>query len=115
MRISDWSSDVCSSDLHLPDPAPHALHLAPVELGIEVAGALDAARPGEATRRGPQADGHRTDLVVEQALVELLPARRVLELVGLHVCGGHPRSSGRSTRRRPRLTTSTKRPLVVRW
>src|SRR3546814_5396810 len=22
MRISDWSSDVCSSDLHLPDPDP---------------------------------------------------------------------------------------------
>src|SRR3546814_10774270 len=38
MRISDWSSDVCSSDLHLQrlrDPAPepgalHPLHLQPV-------------------------------------------------------------------------------------
>src|SRR3546814_18951756 len=38
MRISDWSSDVCSSDLL--QPAPHALHVRPVfvaALGGEVA------------------------------------------------------------------------------
>src|SRR3546814_6139916 len=31
MRISDWSSDVCSSDLELPDPAP------PPDLAIQQA------------------------------------------------------------------------------
>src|SRR3546814_19435904 len=30
MRISDWSSDVCSSDLHRANPAP--LHLEPATL-----------------------------------------------------------------------------------
>src|SRR3546814_9348655 len=31
MRISDWSSDVCSSDLQIIDELPGIAHVAPVE------------------------------------------------------------------------------------
>src|SRR3546814_14354745 len=43
MRISDWSSDVCSSDLSLPLAASHAA------LGI-LAGVLEARRSGVGAR-----------------------------------------------------------------
>src|SRR3546814_9863788 len=78
MRISDWSSDVCSSDLLADDPAVHPLavagrieaglvaafvHLAEArgvpDLGAEVAIALDAAL-GEldvAALRGQRREG----------------------------------------------------------
>src|SRR3546814_6048193 len=36
MRISDWSSDVCSSDLGVPAPAGAGLALLPVVIGFEL-------------------------------------------------------------------------------
>src|SRR3546814_20772106 len=35
MRISDWSSDVCSSDLDLLQPVPHRLALRAVDLQVD--------------------------------------------------------------------------------
>src|SRR3546814_2591814 len=43
MRISDWSSDVCSSDLQTLVDSPGAVHAA-------------RGRPGERARRRPQGD-----------------------------------------------------------
>src|SRR3546814_4272987 len=40
MRISDWSSDVCSSDLPVPQRYPQFLHLGQTDV---VAGVLPAA------------------------------------------------------------------------
>src|SRR3546814_6337360 len=53
MRISDWSSDVCSSDLPVPEVAPHqdTGRLQPVDrlcpAVVEVAGLVAADRAGE--------------------------------------------------------------------
>src|SRR3546814_13266156 len=43
MRISDWSSDVCSSDLILGRRGPHQIAMTPKELGE--LGHLERARP----------------------------------------------------------------------
>src|SRR3546814_6899952 len=36
MRISDWSSDVCSSDLHLSRAGDHVLHIVGVTRAVDV-------------------------------------------------------------------------------
>src|SRR3546814_11150317 len=36
MRISDWSSDVCSSDLHLTEAAHHRHHVRGSDAAVEV-------------------------------------------------------------------------------
>src|SRR3546814_14367702 len=46
MRISDWSSDVCSSDLHLAAGAGGGRNFAAGAAGIGVAGAAPARRRG---------------------------------------------------------------------
>src|SRR3546814_12238562 len=60
MRISDWSSDVCSSDLAVPDPAragaqcgAHRAGRAPLTAALAVADAVDRVRQ---SRHGA---GHR--------------------------------------------------------
>src|SRR3546814_5948859 len=58
MRISDWSSDVCSSDLM-------AAHRDPVHRGNHRFGAVEArAEPGEARRRDRHVAALRGDLQV---------------------------------------------------
>src|SRR3546814_10855587 len=70
MRISDWSSDVCSSDLHADDAKEQAAG--------EVDGAVDAraggARPGDG-----KAGKHRCD----QHLEQVPPARAPRKLPGM--------------------------------
>src|SRR3546814_12348097 len=49
MRISDWSSDVCSSDLFRPPPDPHSLDLlrpAGADAELSWAGGVADRRPG---------------------------------------------------------------------
>src|SRR3546814_7319742 len=48
MRISDWSSDVCSSDLHDRNPAPFALR----DLGAELAEQRFNGTPFDVPARG---------------------------------------------------------------
>src|SRR3546814_4573326 len=51
MRISDWSSDVCSSDLESGDPRPALLveqHGAPCSPGLDPTGAVAADTNGRA-------------------------------------------------------------------
>src|SRR3546814_20823321 len=61
MRISDWSSDVCSSDLHRPDPD---VAYTP---GVDVRGnaVAPADQPGQSRVAAP-------DVVVIQLTVDLL-------------------------------------------
>src|SRR3546814_14507565 len=49
MRISDWSSDVCSSDLRIGDVMPYR----PSVAGLLLAAVFDAAKAEEMVRRGP--------------------------------------------------------------
>src|SRR3546814_8148343 len=64
MRISDWSSDVCSSDLGLTHPATEIHERLPAT-GVE----RDIAPPA-----GPQVGGHlRQRRAVEAAVVDLRP------------------------------------------
>src|SRR3546814_13132684 len=51
MRISDWSSDVCSSDLKTPDAL--VAELTPTRALPELPAKLDAGTPGELLRRRP--------------------------------------------------------------
>src|SRR3546814_17343278 len=88
MRISDWSSDVCSSDLRVAVPArlrqpvleadpfvvAHVSHLADADVGVEQVRALE---------RGAHAD-HRSPAV-------RAPDERVLATVRAHVFGGPDR------------------------
>src|SRR3546814_19160291 len=55
MRISDWSSDVCSSDLQLADAAAgggHELELQRLALGVVPAAALQLGPAGGVEQRG---------------------------------------------------------------
>src|SRR3546814_13379657 len=62
MRMSDWSSDVCSSDLYQPRDR-HAVALEPFELGL-------VGRPHPRLALAPALQAH----LVEQYLAELLGA-----------------------------------------
>src|SRR3546814_8940272 len=57
MRISDWSSDVCSSDLPAPRPAPHERAHRPRP---SAHASTRAARP--ARRRAPRGRAPRSDI-----------------------------------------------------
>src|SRR3546814_13916763 len=46
MRISDWSSDVCSSDLHRPEPERHFVVEAAVGVAAERSGIAEVHPPG---------------------------------------------------------------------
>src|SRR3546814_1296885 len=80
MRISDWSSDVCSSDLPVPAVAPDALELAyeaidwtPAESGR----LTDAIYEPYALQslRIPGAKPHPTPLVQSAAMASVAPPR----------------------------------------
>src|SRR3546814_13684684 len=83
MRISDWSSDVCSSDLWFPGPATATgedlaeLHLHggravvnAVLAALSQEERLREARPGEFTRRA--FENGRIDLSEAEGLADLL-------------------------------------------
>src|SRR3546814_3494738 len=53
MRISDWSSDVCSSDLHIGDP--------PALPGTDRGADEEPEQHSRPPRDAPVADGHRHD------------------------------------------------------
>src|SRR3546814_8236548 len=75
MRISDWSSDVCSSDLHADQYHPGLLHpLWCVPAGADVCLAGDASL--EALRRGRGCDGSGS---------ASLPASRAVESARLYL------------------------------
>src|SRR3546814_1796712 len=71
MRISDWSSDVCSSDLHVtseviaakPEPRRHAAEHVPVDEGTERIG----RQPGAGERDSqPEHDQRQPDAARER-------------------------------------------------
>src|SRR3546814_18257764 len=75
MRISDWSSDVCSSDLMVVEPAAAAAAAArhTEDQARQMADALDAmATHGLATEQGRAADQRFHSLVIEAARNQLL-------------------------------------------
>src|SRR3546814_10896295 len=75
MRISDWSSDVCSSDLHADQYHPGLLHpLWCVPAGADVCLAGDASL--EALRRGRGCDGSGS---------ASMPASRAVESARLYL------------------------------
>src|SRR3546814_8256608 len=77
MRISDWSSAVCSSDLHARDDGAYLLHVG------------DDARPAEDVEQAlgdrPGADpGHRLARARPTATARIAPAvLRVVRVVGV--------------------------------
>src|SRR3546814_15771508 len=76
MRISDWSSDVCSSDLHGLEVA-----LAPVERVEDVVHLLDRLRPDHGAVVGPR----RPEPGPRPALPAHVPPQRLAER-----CDGAP-------------------------
>src|SRR3546814_2513402 len=90
MRISDWSSDVCSSDLRRPfsasgggvlslfqtDNLPHPVLVAKRELRLHGLGLSLAGMP----------DGHREAAVYLVVTVIILFGRRGLEEIGRASC-----------------------------
>src|SRR3546814_16228871 len=69
MRISDWSSDVCSSDLHQDDGDDRGA----VE-GLDHAGGLVGSEAGDAGHMGPHTVGGGGLEVVAEVLDRLGPA-----------------------------------------
>src|SRR3546814_12263943 len=72
MRISDWSSDVCSSDLHFDENACRLEHGIQLELMISYETICVFGRAMQADQRGGRtppmvAFGYRTLMVSEQA------------------------------------------------
>src|SRR3546814_19599386 len=58
MRISDWSSDVCSSDLAIPAPAPSSFVIQAGAGNIyEIIDAADTAVPPTVLASGPYVPG----------------------------------------------------------
>src|SRR3546814_7879675 len=62
MRISDWSSDVCSSDLVFDDQYPHNSPFAMVEAHQNWAFAARASSNGPSTRTVDDLPGPRIDV-----------------------------------------------------
>src|SRR3546814_10120250 len=82
MRISDWSSDVCSSDLAaegadvVAHPAQRrGLVLEPGVAGARVGLAEQVLHPQEAERAEPVVDGDHDDVVVERERGAVVPRR----------------------------------------
>src|SRR3546814_20009328 len=87
MRISDWSSDVCSSDLRRRD----RLHRARAGLPVADHGARDELRP-----KGPRQPGSLTvpPTSDQRALATALAALDDARLAGLLAARGAPASAG---------------------
>src|SRR3546814_524408 len=124
MRISDWSSDVCSSDLgsdgwvslHLADQAPLTLpEPTDLELGDDHQAVLDALAPGGAWffRQLGQVIGSTNDAALASALWDLVWAGRVTNdtLAPLRALTSTGTPAHRSRRAAPRVSTSRGRPV----
>src|SRR3546814_1694842 len=63
MRISDWSSDVCSSDLYLPlRQVQHTRHVQVVRRNpFDAIGGVDDHRPDGANKDGPDSGRVRSE------------------------------------------------------
>src|SRR3546814_2301921 len=101
MRISDWSSDVCSSDLVLLDPDPHALW--PVARpdrrqrqvadrgcpqvglsGVRRIGPGDEGSPSAILEKAPDCEGQEADVGVDYAAVEPFELREAGDEAHIH-------------------------------
>src|SRR3546814_9580711 len=80
MRISDWSSDVCSSEMRLDRAAGHVVAVRPAEVAdgadIDVA---DLQRVGGQRRSSSQGAAQRDDARCCGAAGQEMAARQVLE------------------------------------
>src|SRR3546814_17565796 len=101
MRISDWSSDVCSSDLQIAVAVAleHAAEIPAVavivgELGVLVA-VVDVIDVAQKFDVGPQAARTGALRVAFERLVDLGRGRITLLLVGPIVLIAHPRRARR--------------------
>src|SRR3546814_14999071 len=92
MRISDWSSDVCSSDLPIVTTGPHdaiaevdraALELV---LGHLIQNAIEASPPTEPVTLAVSTDGERVAIDVIDRGCGMTPARSEERRVGKE-CG----------------------------
>src|SRR3546814_20330644 len=81
MRISTWSSDVCSSDLRIAEPSPLGIAIAAREQSSNRADAMErgtaslvkrAAKPGD-DRAGRPAGARDRDLAILQNLIAGVP------------------------------------------
>src|SRR3546814_4247360 len=78
MRISDWSSDVCSSDLFQPVPYGRKI--------IAVPGALRKIdRPCPSYRIAPCVPGQESDLGRRQAIANDIMQKEIVEFVRAHL------------------------------
>src|SRR3546814_7751036 len=85
MRISDWSSDVCSSDLGDVDHAPVAQRLAVDRLPIFLAGKVDDHRLGIVAKVGDKRIRQRfAPPGIEILLSARRPGRAHFKPIGLH-------------------------------
>src|SRR3546814_18313449 len=87
MRIRDWSSDVCSSDLKMCLPEPRALIEAPPERQVLSLGAAVEMRPSEQRDRVLRVAGAQPGLsateLAEAAAVSPAVVRKLVELGAL--------------------------------
>src|SRR3546814_9880554 len=105
MRISDWSSDVCSSDLVLGE----FLGIEPPALGIggEAAEAAEGRQAGQFGLHRALEMMPRYAFVIGERLE--LGLRHVAKVVEVHIIGARPRPVGRGRlidRKRTRLNYS---------
>src|SRR3546814_7658165 len=92
MRISDWSSDVCSSDLFIVRRARYALQRIRPIGGRNGRYAVRLGRPGEFLRRMMLVAGHRHRIDGRQQSGEWL------EEAGRILVGEHAEQDRKSTR-----------------
>src|SRR3546814_12373942 len=78
MRISDWSSDVCSSDLEDWDKAEDELRRAVVEAGMATPEYGWAELPGEGAFYAPKLEWPLTDAIGRNWQVGTIQSARVL-------------------------------------
>src|SRR3546814_11865597 len=120
MRISDWSSDVCSSDLHPPYPAckkarigpradecrdPRDRHQRHERRGSRGAAGADAPRDRQSRRRNAQAGGAfgRQGLTAEQVWPEKFEMPDAERITIIH--GRTPESAA--------MVANTKRAMAI--
>src|SRR3546814_8192364 len=88
MRISDWSSDVCSSDLRIAARQPQAerAHGDEHQSGTEILAASDPEETGTAVAWRPSHDRHHLSLTLwESRAVGRFQAGRTPEIGRAHV------------------------------
>src|SRR3546814_11779756 len=114
MRISDWSSDVCSSDLHPPRPKsiPLQKQRFPVSAGMEhPPAALAPALPLQPQTPGVWKDCHARRTKARPATQRPIPtvaeARACDEFSAAMAAAGAPLSRGSDSSRLPKVKQHT--------